>query len=175
MLPPWVRMEHPISGELIQQLREVPCQSADCAYCRRVHNAREQLKKLASPQFDPANVAYVETPVKLPALCRGVVRITNEIPTRIMISAHMETPGLVVLADNWEKGWQAYWNGKPVSVLRTDYAVRGVVLPAGNGTLEFVYRPRSLIVGLWLAALGVIILSAWVLANGRWIRASHAP
>lgn len=44
VLPPWVRMEHPISGELIQQLREVPCQSADCAYCRRIHNAREQLK-----------------------------------------------------------------------------------------------------------------------------------
>lgn len=44
VLPPWVRIEHPISGELIHQLREIPCQSADCAYCRRVHNAREQLQ-----------------------------------------------------------------------------------------------------------------------------------
>ncbi len=44
VLPPWVRMVHPDTGELIQQLREAPCPSADCAYCRRAHNAREQLK-----------------------------------------------------------------------------------------------------------------------------------
>lgn len=44
VLPPWVRVEHPITGELIRQLREVPCQSENCAYCARVHNAREQLK-----------------------------------------------------------------------------------------------------------------------------------
>jgi ATP-dependent DNA helicase RecQ len=44
VLPPWVRLEHPRSGELIKRLREVPCNSADCSYCRRVHNAKEQLR-----------------------------------------------------------------------------------------------------------------------------------
>jgi hypothetical protein len=122
----------------------------------------DELNKLASPQFNPADVAYVESPVNLPALCRGEAQITNEIPTRVMISVHMETPGLVVLADNWDKGWQAYWNGKPVPVLRANYAVRGVVLPAGSGTLEFIYEPASWILGLWLAGLGVVILSGWL-------------
>src|ERR1035441_4440519 len=45
VLPPWVRLEHPRTGDLIKRLREVPCNSADCAYCRRVHNSREQLHK----------------------------------------------------------------------------------------------------------------------------------
>ena len=44
VLPPWVRMEHPLVGQLIQRLREIPCNLEDCAYCRRVHNAREQLR-----------------------------------------------------------------------------------------------------------------------------------
>lgn len=44
VLPPWVRLEHPGTGELIKRLREVPCGSADCSYCRRVHNATEQLR-----------------------------------------------------------------------------------------------------------------------------------
>jgi uncharacterized membrane protein YfhO len=74
----------------------------------------------------------------------------------------METPGLIVLADNWDKGWRAYWNGKPVPVLRTDYAVRGVVVPAGNGTLEFVYQPASLILGLWLAGFAALVLIGWL-------------
>jgi len=138
-----------------------------------ISNAREELEKLASPQFDPAYVAYVESPVDLPASCDGAAQITNETPTRVMVSVHMKTPGLVVLADNWDQGWRAYWNDKPVPVLRTDYAIRGVVLPAGNGTLEFVYRPRSLVVGLWLAGLGVIMLSAWLVANRTWITASQ--
>jgi hypothetical protein len=120
------------------------------------------LKKMASPQFNPAEVAYVESPVELPASCRGTVQITNEIPTRILISAQMETPGLIVLADNWDKGWRAYWNGRPAPVLRTDYAVRGVVVPAGNGTLEFIYRPASLILGLWLAGFAALVLIGWL-------------
>jgi ATP-dependent DNA helicase RecQ len=44
VLPPWVRLECPFTGELIGRLREVPCQSAECAYCRRVHDPREQLR-----------------------------------------------------------------------------------------------------------------------------------
>ncbi len=129
------------------------------------------LKKMASPRFNPAEVAYVESPVELPASCRGTVQITNEIPTRILISARMETPGLIVLADNWDKGWRAYWNGKPVPVLRTDYAVRGVVVPAGNGTLEFRYQPASLILGLWLAGFAATVLIGWLAI----IRIKSAP
>ena len=44
VLPPWVRLEHPATGELIKRLREVPCDALECSYCRRVHNAREQLR-----------------------------------------------------------------------------------------------------------------------------------
>jgi len=44
VLPPWVRHEYPGTGDLIRRLREVPCQAPDCAYCRRVHDPREQLR-----------------------------------------------------------------------------------------------------------------------------------
>lgn len=122
----------------------------------------EGLKKLSSDGFKPAEVAYVRQPVELPALCRGTAQITNEIPTHISLSVQMETPGLVVLADNWDTGWRAYYNGKPVPILRANYAVRGVIVPAGNGRLEFIYQPASLILGLWLAGLAAIVLVCWL-------------
>lgn len=124
--------------------------------------AGQELEELASPQFKPADVALVTSPVELPDQCRGTVQITDEIPTHIRISAQMDTPGLVVLADNWDKGWRAFWNGRPVPVLRVDYTLRGVVVPAGSGTLEFIYRPASLILGLWLAGLAAVALSGWL-------------
>jgi hypothetical protein len=46
VLPPWVRMEHPLVGQLIKRLREVPCTLEGCVYCRKTHNAREQLRTL---------------------------------------------------------------------------------------------------------------------------------
>ena len=73
----------------------------------------------------------------------------------------METPGLVVLADHWDKGWRANLNGNPVPILRVNHALRGVVVPAGAGTLEFQYAPASFAWGLRLSALGAIALLGW--------------
>jgi hypothetical protein len=129
-----------------------------------VTNDEAELTDLASPQFNPANVAFVETPVELPADSRGTVQITSETPTHITIAAQMDTPGMVVLADRWDKGWRAYWDGRPVPILRANYAIRGVIVPTGNGTLEFIYQPASLILGLWLAGFAAMVLLGWLAA-----------
>jgi hypothetical protein len=118
----------------------------------------ELLQKLAAPQFNPAAVAYVESAVALPADCVGQAQIISETPTHIVASVQMQTPGLVVLADRWDLGWRASWNGQPVNILQVNYALRGVVIPSGSGTLEFTYRPRSLIAGLWMAAFAIVVL-----------------
>ncbi|MGB8368973.1 MAG: hypothetical protein WCF71_06725 [Verrucomicrobiia bacterium] len=127
-------------------------------------NDEAELTALTSPQFNPANIAFVETPVELPADCRGTAQITSEMPAHITVEVRMQTPGLIVLADNWDQGWRACYNGKPVPVLRANYTIRGVMVPAGTGTLEFIYKPASLILGLWLAGLAVIVLAGWLIA-----------
>jgi hypothetical protein len=132
---------------------------------RRVETAAEdkaRLAKLAAEEFNPHEVAYVESPVNLPGPCRGTASIVEEIPTCIRVSVRMETPGLVVLADLWDKGWQAYLNGQRVPILRTNHAIRGVVVPAGSGTLEFRYAPASFAWGLRLAGLAAVVLLAWL-------------
>jgi uncharacterized membrane protein YfhO len=120
-----------------------------------------RLAKMADPQFDPREVAYVESAVGLPDSCRGTAEIAQETPTRITVSARMETPGLVVLADRWDKGWVAEYNGRQVPILVADHAVRGVVVPAGQGTLEFRYAPASFTWGLRLCGLALAILLLW--------------
>ncbi|MGA3283194.1 MAG: hypothetical protein ABSD57_01885 [Verrucomicrobiota bacterium] len=127
-----------------------------------ITNDEDELMELSSPQFKPADIACVESSVELPARCRGTAQITKEIPTHITISAQMETPGLIVLADRWDKGWRALWNGRPAPILRVNYAIRGVVVPAGTGTLEFIYKPASLVLGLWLAGLAATTLLCWL-------------
>jgi hypothetical protein len=140
-----------------------------------VNDGNEMLYRLGLPEFDPRKIAYVEEPVRLPSECRGTVRITEQIPTRIVAMAQMETPGLLVLTDNWNNGWRAYLNGRSVPTLRTDYAVRGVVLPPGPATVEFRYQPASLTSGYCLAGAAAVMLLGW-LGIVRWARKdSPAP
>ena len=70
----------------------------------------------------------------------------------------METAGLVVLADRWDIGWRAYLDGRPVPILQANHALRGVVVPAGTGTLEFRYQPASFAWGLRLAGAAATVL-----------------
>lgn len=127
-----------------------------------VTDDKVRLGKLAASDFDPRAVAYVESQTKLPAACRGTAEIVEEIPTRVKLAVHMETPGLVVLADVWDRGWQAFLNGNNVPVLRVNHALRGVVAPVGNATLEFRYEPASFAWGVRLAGLSVLVMLAWV-------------
>jgi hypothetical protein len=130
-----------------------------------VADSAARLGKLAAPSFNPRDVAYVETPLSLPDSCRGTARILEEIPIRLLVSAQMETPGLLVLADLWDRGWRASVNGQPTQILRTDHALRGVVLPAGNSTVEFRYEPAGFGLGLKLAGLAAVVLVTWLVGR----------
>lgn len=127
-----------------------------------VSDSKARLEKLASPYFDPRAIAYVESPVDLPNLCHGTAEIVDDLPSRVTVTVRMETAGMVVLADLWDKGWRAYLNGKRAQILRVNHAIRGVLLPAGKGTLEFRYEPESFTWGLGLAGLAGAALLAWV-------------
>ncbi len=132
----------------------------------------EVLQALAEPDFDPARVAYVNEPLHLPDPMRGEVLIDSEVPTRITVIAQMETPGLVVLADLWFEGWKVELNGEPAPILRTNYAVRGVVVPAGESRLVFSYEPAGFTTGVRLMTLALLVLASWTLVLIRRARRS---
>ena len=127
-----------------------------------VPDDNERLFKLSLEDFNPQEVAYVETPVNLPSECAGMVQIQSEIPTRIIMTSQMETPGLLVLADLWDVGWSATVNGQPAPILRTNHALRGVVVPPGSSKIEFRYHPASLTLSLMLAGSALLVLLAWL-------------
>jgi hypothetical protein len=121
----------------------------------------ERLTKLAALDFDPRRVAYVKQSVDLPDKCRGTAKIMEETPDRIDVSLDMQTPGLLVLADRWDAGWQAYYDGKLAPILPVNHAVRGVEVPAGKATLEFRYEPAGFALGLRLCELAAAALIVW--------------
>jgi hypothetical protein len=135
----------------------------------------KRLAKMESADFDPWQTAFVESSVELPSACRGEAQITQEIPNRVSIRARMETAGLIVLTDAWDKGWRAYLDGQPVTILRTDHALRGVAVPAGLHALEFRYESASLAWGLRVAGLAALALLGWAAVAWRSSRPTFTP
>lgn len=134
---------------------------------------REILRRLASPTFDPLQTALVETGAAV--LSGGSSRaaaIRDYQPERVVVETGDDTPGLLVLTDQFYPGWHATVDGQAVPIYCVDYIFRGVRLAAGPHTVIFTYRPMAFIVGLWISVVtlaGLVIWAAW-----EWRRARAA-
>jgi uncharacterized membrane protein YfhO len=82
-------------------------------------------------------------------------------PNLVMVKTKSAQPSILILSANHFPGWRAYVDGKFVTNLRVDYNLRGVVLPAGEHTVEFIYRPKSVLIGAVISLLTLIGLVIW--------------
>lgn len=55
---------------------------------------------------------------------------------------------LLVLSDLNYPGWQVYIDGKEDKIYATNYVMRGVYIPKGSHTVEFIYSPKSFRIGI---------------------------
>jgi uncharacterized membrane protein YfhO len=89
------------------------------------------------------------------------VEVTRREPNRIELKTSSSAPSILVLSENHYPGWRAYVDGRATETLRVDYALRGVVLAAGEHRVEFVYRPKSVFIGLLVSLLTLAALLLW--------------
>jgi uncharacterized membrane protein YfhO len=79
-------------------------------------------------------------------------------PTRVRLRTRAAAEAFLVLGDVDYPGWRAFVDGRRVPIHRTDYVLRGVVIPAGKHVVEFVFRPVSFQRGLAVTGLSALVL-----------------
>ncbi len=126
------------------------------------------LEAVAAPEFNPAVVSYVAEPVNVSSHAEGVASVSEMKPTEVVVSVDMKESGIVVLADQWAKGWRAVVDGSDAPIVRVNHALRGVVVPGGTHTIVFRYHPPGLLTGLWLALFGGLGLAFWYIGLRLW-------
>ena len=77
---------------------------------------------------------------------------------RVELVANLKTPGLVVLADTDYPGWRLMVDGRAAEILRTNGAMRGALVGAGEHRLVYRYDPASPKVGAGLTVAGIAAL-----------------
>lgn len=112
-------------------------------------------------KWDPSRTALLESPLTgLTPSGGGTAQITRYEPNQIDLVTKSEDPSLLVLSENHYPGWRAYVDGLFVDTLRVDYNLRGVALGPGEHKVEFVYRPKSVLIGVVISMLTLIGLGA---------------
>lgn len=129
------------------------------------------LARLADPAFDRWQVALLEGPPDFPlgAGEGSAAVVTRFEPNRLTVEVDAAADGLLVLSEIDYPGWRAAVDGRPAPVLRADYVLRAVPVPAGRSTVELAFRPVSFTVGAAVSGLALagLLLGLWLSSRGR--------
>ena len=136
-------------------------------------NDQAVLNALADLKFDPEKTVLVSTPQPdLPAMATnensGTVEFKSYSPKQIVLATQAATPSVLLLNDKYDPGWRVIMDGKPAELLRCNYIMRGVYLPAGSHTVEFQFSLPDKLLYVTLTALAVgIFLCGFLVVTGR--------
>ncbi|MCF6169914.1 MAG: YfhO family protein [Bacteroidales bacterium] len=90
------------------------------------------------------------------------ISLKSYAPNHLVYSFNAHTQQLVVFSEiYYDKGWNAYIDGKQVPYFRANYVLRAMVVPEGKHTIDFKFEPRVWVVGekvSFVASLLLILL-----------------
>ncbi len=87
---------------------------------------------------------------------------------KTVFSSYMNAcDSLLVASEAWYPGWQAYLDGAPAPSYVANHALRSLLLPAGEHTVEWRYQPDSFRIGAGLSALALFLCLVLLIASLR--------
>jgi hypothetical protein len=121
----------------------------------RLDAVEYQLSFVKTPECS-ANIDSLRITRSAPnAESAGRVSITSFRPNRLKLRAELNRPAFVVLSEVFYRGWEALVDGRPAPVLRADYILRAIPVPAGTHAVDVRFRSRTFQWGLVISALAL--------------------
>ncbi len=136
-----------------------------------VGSANEELAKIN--EIDTRKTAVIDiTKFKAPAFQYDSAAILVNLehkPNYLTYESKAQTSGLAVFSEiYYPEGWIAAIDGKETPILRVNYTLRALEIPAGNHTIEFTFSPKPYVVGNKVTAACSWILLLVLLGSLGW-------
>ncbi len=97
---------------------------------------------------------------------QGSVELTSYAPNALSYRFSSPSEQLVVFSEIWygpDLGWEATIDGEPAELLRTNYALRALRVPAGEHTISMTFAPRSYALGSTISLICSVLILLVVL------------
>jgi hypothetical protein len=129
-----------------------------------VDNADQEIDALTG--FDPSKTAVVDkrfaAEVKnfAPASdSLAKISLTEYQPNKLKYQSESNAPQVAVFSEiYYDKGWNAFIDGKPSPYFRVNYVLRAMNVPAGKHEIEFRFEPRAYFTGEKISFASSLIL-----------------
>jgi len=118
----------------------------------------EAIKKLG--EVDLRRVAIIEG-LEVVSSKDSTAQITRTkySPDELEYKYHSANETVAVFSEiYYDKGWKAYIDGEESEILRADYILRALKVPAGDHVIRFEFRPQSYQVGNIISIIGSVIV-----------------
>lgn len=136
----------------------------------RTANALEELNRtctvdarhtavIDASRFQVADISYDSA---------AAITLTDYNPKYLKYESQSSANGLAVFSEIYYPGWMATIDGEPVDVLRVNYILRGLEIPAGNHTIEFTFSPKAYTVGNKITSVASWLIIVIVIASIYW-------
>lgn len=128
-------------------------------------NKIQTLRNMLSPEFDFQNTALVADPKNATDYAKSEIRNFNQKNNLISFSSKSEGESLIVLSEQYYPGWRAFIGDKEIEVIKTNFNLLGLKIPAGDNKVDLVYEMQSFIIGSYISfgALGILIILSLLL------------
>ncbi|MHB1133436.1 MAG: YfhO family protein [Chloroflexota bacterium] len=137
---------------------------------RHAASPAEALRLTLHRDLGPGNTAILEgapwVTFASPQKPKLEYRVLGREPQRLVAQVRLSDAALLVASEPYYPGWRAFLDGQETPLLRSNYYLRAVNVPAGEHLLELRYQPESLArgLGLSLGAAGI-----WLLGFLLWL------
>jgi len=130
---------------------------------RYVRNAAQEMRALDA--FDPAAEAIVQDqfmpyipfqPVADSTATIKMEKNDNDVITYVFNGASNQYA--VFSEVYYDRGWKAFIDGKESPIVKTNYILRGLAVPAGQHKIEFRFEPKSYTMGHSITGISQILL-----------------
>lgn len=138
---------------------------------RIVKNADEEIKALDS--FNPAETAILDKKFESFVTGKDIskdstanILLKSYEPNDLQYESSSAKDQLAVFSEiYYDKGWNAYLDGKPSPYFRVNYILRAMIIPQGKHTIEFKFEPKVYVVGEKVSLASSILLILLVLGS----------
>jgi uncharacterized membrane protein YfhO len=98
---------------------------------------------------------------------RAVVERLDVSSNAVDLSVDSDCPSILVLSQIFYPGWEVLVDGAKAPILQPNYALTGVFVNKGPHSVQFVYRPASLRIGMAITLSTILIAVVIMLTATR--------
>lgn len=119
------------------------------------------------PSFDPTSQVIFHDPSLQTLAGTGSVTVTAYTSTMVEASTATQGTTMMVVANTYYPGWNAYIDEQPATLSRVNWTMNGVGVPPGKHIVRLRYEPASFRIGLWVSALSLLLFAGMVIAHKK--------